>query len=120
MSALKNTILSLATFGLSLLGSAPAHADAGETLHIHNKTGHEVVIFLFQDDHPHLSEDGGTQVGHLHDGESGDAHVPNCKFDILLVDHEDIWHAEFHDCKSTDFTFTKDTGHGKKAAGKKH
>ncbi len=114
MSALKNTILSLATFGLSLLGSAPAHADAGETLHIHNKTGHEVLIFLFQDDHPHLSEDGGTQVGHLKDGESGDAHVPNCKFDILLVDHEDVWHAEFHDCHSTDLTFTTETGHAKK------
>ncbi len=26
-----------------------------------------------------------------------------------------VWHAEFHDCHSTDLTFTMETGHAKKA-----
>jgi hypothetical protein len=42
------------------------------------------------------------------------AHVPHCTFSILLVDHQDIWHAEFHDCHSTDLVFHSDTGHAKK------
>ena len=77
--------------------------------------GHEALVFLFQDDHVHLNEKGGVQFADLKDAESAVAHVPNCKFAIILIDHEDVWHAEFHDCHSTDMTFTKDTGHAKKA-----
>ena len=84
-----------------------------EEMNVHNKTGHEVVVFLFQDDKIHTNERGGVQFAHLHDGESAVAHVPVCKFSILLVDHDDVWHAEFHDCHSTDMTFTMTTGHGK-------
>ena len=86
----------------------------GEELNVHNHTGHEVVVFLFQDDHVHLDEGGGTQLAHIKDGESAVAHVPNCKFSILLVDHDDVWHAELHDCSSTELTFSTDTGHAKK------
>lgn len=102
------------TFAACLAFAPLARANNGEDLNIHNKTGHEVLVFLFQDDHPHLSEEGGVQIGHLMNNESVVAHVPNCSFSVLLVDHEDIWHGEFHDCKSTDFTFTATTGKGKK------
>jgi hypothetical protein len=83
----------------------------GEELNVHNNTGHEVVVFLFQDAAIHLNETGGVQVAAIHDKASAVAHVPHCTFSVVLVDHEDIWHAEFHDCHSTDMTFTKDTGH---------
>ena len=96
-------------FGFATLGH-----DDNHDLDVHNKTGHEVVVFLFQDDHVHMNEEGGVQLAHLHDGESAVAHVPNCTFSVLLVDHEDVWHAEFHDCHSTDMTFTSTTGHAKK------
>jgi len=95
------------------LGSGSARADDGEQMDVHNHTGHEVLVFLFADDHVHLTEDGGVQFAHLADGDSAVAHVPNCTFSILLVDHEDVWHAEFHDCHSTDMTFNSDTGHAK-------
>ena len=107
--------------GLALVAAAAfalvglAHADhPGEDLNVHNHTGHEVLVFLFQDDHVHLDEAGGIQVAHIKEGESAVAHVPNCTFAILLVDHDDVWHAEFHDCHSTEMTFTKDTNHAKK------
>jgi hypothetical protein len=103
------------SFTVSSLAHADAHAHEGEDMSVHNKTGHEVVVFLFQDDHVHLEEAGGTQLAHLKDAESAVAHVPNCKFSILLVDHNDVWHAEFHDCHSTDMTFKMDTGHATKA-----
>ena len=95
------------------LADGPAHD--GEELNVHNNTGHEVVVFLFQDDHVHLNETGGVQVAAIHDKGSAVAHVPHCKFSVILVDHDDIWHAEFHDCHSTDMTFTKDTNHAKRA-----
>jgi len=112
---LRNTLLALAVAAFAFAGVSYAHDQhEGEDINVHNKTGHEVVVFLFQDDHVHLNEDGGTQIAHLQDGESAVAHVPNCKFSILLADDEDIWHAELHDCHSTDITFTATTGHAKK------
>lgn len=106
----------VASFAFAAAVSADDHAKAhdGEDMNVHNKTGHEVLVFLFQDDKVHLDEAGGTQFAHIKDGESAVAHVPHCNFGIVLVDHDDIWHAEFHDCHSTDLTFTKDTGHAKK------
>src|SRR5258706_13348840 len=96
-------------------GASRAEGDGeGESINVHNKTGHEVLVFLFQDADVHLNEEDGTQVAHLEDGESAVASVPYCTFSILLVDHEDVWHAEFHDCHSTDMTFTVDTGHAKR------
>ena len=114
---LRRSMLSLALAAAGsfiFAGAARAEEHAGEDMNVHNKTGHEVLVFLFQDDHVHLDEAGGVQLASLHDGDSAVAHVPNCQFAILLVDHEDIWHAEFHDCHSTDMTFTKETGHAKK------
>lgn len=114
---LRNIVLALSFLSASLSTAAIAddkHHD-GEEMSVHNKTGHEALVFLFQDDHVHLDEKGGVQFAHLKDAESAVAHVPNCTFSIILVDHEDVWHAEFHDCHSTDMTFTKDTNHAKKA-----
>jgi len=87
------------------------HAAEGEEMNVHNETGHTVVAFLFTDDHEHDGESGGVQFAALKNHESAVAHVNTCKFAITLVDHEDVWHAEFHDCHSTDMTFTATTGH---------
>lgn len=111
--ACATSALLIAVAAFSVPTMVRAHQD-GEDMDVHNKTGHEVVVFLFQDTHVHLDEEGGVQFAHLHDGEGAVAHVPHCEFSILLVDHEDIWHAEFHDCHSTDLTFTSTTGHDKK------
>ena len=105
----------VAAAGFVCLGVARADEHPGEDMNVHNHTGHEVVVFMFQDANVHLDEGGGTQFAHLKDGESAVAHVPNCTFGIVLFDHDDVWHAEFHDCHSTDLTFTKDTGHAKRA-----
>jgi hypothetical protein len=113
---LGNAVAAVAAVGLSMFASSTARADEGAALKVHNQTGHEVAVFLFQDSHPHLSPEGGIQAAHLKSGESADAHVPNCDFSVVLVDHEDIWHAEYKDCHSTDLTFTKDTGHDKSHA----
>jgi hypothetical protein len=94
--------------------SGSARASEGEELTIHNNTGHSVVVFLLQNDAPDLDPDDGVQVAAIANGKSAVAHVPHCHFAVLLVDHEDLWHAEFHDCSSTDYTFTKDTGHAKR------
>jgi hypothetical protein len=111
-AALALAFAAAGTFALSGLAAADKHE--GEDMNVHNNTGHEVLVFMFQDDHPHLDEHGGTQFAHIKDAESAVAHVPNCKFGIVLVDHDDVWHAEFHDCHSTDMVFTKDTNHVKK------
>lgn len=107
-------LTALTTFG----GASPSQADDtphdGEDINVHNRTGHEVLVFLFQDSRPHLDESGGVQIAHLKNGESAVSHVPTCTFALLLVDHDDVWHAEYHDCKSTELTFNKDTGHAKK------
>jgi hypothetical protein len=109
----------VASLGLAYAAST-AVAKEGEDLNVHNKTGHHVTVFLLQDDSPHLDPDEGVQFATLGDGESAVAHVPTCHFGILLVDNEDVWHAELHDCHSTELTFTKDTGHAKREHHKKH
>jgi hypothetical protein len=86
-------------------------AAEGEDLNVHNETGHTVIAFLFQDDRVHLNEAGGVQFATLNNHQSAVAHAPKCTFSVLLVDHDDVWHAEFHDCHSTDMTFTSTTGH---------
>jgi hypothetical protein len=101
------------SFGLVTL-SSNVRADDGEALTLHNQTGHPVVMFVLQNDAPDLDPEDGVQAGEIANGGSAVAHVPHCHFGILLVDHEDVWHAEFHDCSSTDYTFTKDTGHAKR------
>jgi len=113
---LRQSLLTLALAAAVIALPAISRADEheGEEMNVHNNTGHEVVVFLFQDADVHTNEHGGTQFAHLADGESAVAHVPHCTFSILLVDHQDIWHAEFHDCHSTDLVFHTDTGHGKK------
>lgn len=114
---LRRSLLSVALVAAAsfvFAGAARAEGHDGEDLNVHNHTGHEVLVFMFQDDHVHLDEGGGTQFAHLKDGESAVAHVPHCTFAVILVDHDDVWHAEFHDCHSTDMTFTADTGHAKK------
>lgn len=104
--------LAVAVIALPAISRADEHE--GEEMNVHNNTGHEVVVFLFQDAAVHTNEHGGVQFAHLADGESAVAHVPHCTFSILLVDHQDVWHAEFHDCHSTDLVFHADTGHAKK------
>lgn len=115
-SAIRNALFALF---LAALFSPAAMAAAGEDLKVINKTGRTVVAFLFQDDHPNLDPDEGVQFGVLKNGESAIAHVPNCTFEILLVDKEDVWHWELHDCKSPSITFTSTTGAGKREHHKK-
>ncbi len=111
---LRQSLLTLALAAAVIALPAVSRANDGEEMNVHNNTGHEVVVFLFQDADVHTNEHGGVQFAHLADGESAVAHVPHCTFSILLVDHNDVWHAEFHDCHSTDLVFHADTGHGKK------
>ncbi len=96
---------------VALAGSSPMWA-ADSDMKVVNNTGHTVVAFVFTDDKVHESEDGGVQFGTLTNGQSAVAHVPTCTFSVLLVDHEDVWHAEFHDCNARTLTFTATTGHG--------
>jgi hypothetical protein len=111
---IRTSLLALSFLAASSLSSVALANPDGEDLNVHNKTGHEVLVFLFQDAKIHLNETGGVQFAHIKDGESAVAKVPHCTFSVVLVDHEDVWHAEFTDCHSTDLTFTKDTGHAKK------
>ena len=109
--------LSAMAFGLALVGAVAiagaSRADGGEGLdmEVHNHTGHQALVYLFLDADVHTDEYGGTQFAHLQNGESAIAHVSQCTFSIVLVDHDDVWHAEFQDCNSTDMTFQPDTGH---------
>src|SRR5690349_14911006 len=98
----------LVASALFVFSSATVLAANGEDMTVINKTGHTVAVFLVQSDNPDLDPDDGVQVATLANGKSGVAHVPSCHFEIILVDHEDIWHAEFHDCNSSSITFTKD------------
>jgi hypothetical protein len=106
---------SVLALGFAAAITAKASAAAPKLdLEITNETGHTVVAFFFKDGVAHYNEKGGTQFGVIEDGHSAVAHAPNCNFSIMLIDHEDIWHAEFHDCDSTHYVFHKDTGHDKK------
>lgn len=97
--------------------AAPALADDSGEINIHNFTGHEVIVFMFEDAQVHHDEHGGVQFAHLKNTESAVAHIPHCQqkgFSILLVDHDHTWHAEGKDCHTTDLTFKKDTGYAPK------
>jgi len=111
---LQATFLLLAAGAALAIAPSRAYATDGEDLTVINKTGHTVGVAVLQNDSPSLDPDDGVQAGTIKDGKSAVAHVPNCKFGIILWDKEDVWHAEFHDCKTTSITFTAETGHGKR------
>ena len=101
------------TFGLVGASARVLAGQDHETLNIHNETGHKVAVFLFKGEAVHTNEKGADlQWGFLANHETKTADVPFCTFEVLLVDANDIWHAEVHDCHSTDMTFKADTGHG--------
>jgi len=104
-------ILSFATAALFMPLSV-LRASEGEEMTVKNETGHTVTAYLFTDDHEHDGDTGGVQFATLENHASAVAHVPSCKFSIVLEDGEDVWHAEFHDCHSNLITFTATTGHG--------
>ncbi|APR86162.1 Hypothetical protein A7982_11511 [Minicystis rosea] len=96
----------IAGAGAFFFSSAPAKASEGADLHIHNKTGTSVEVYIFEDDKVHKDRSGGLHSGDLKDGETGTAHVKACKFSIVLFHEKDAYHAEFHDCHITDITIT--------------
>ena len=103
--------LTFSLVGMTRVQAAQDH----ESLALHNETGHDVFVFLFKGETVHTNEKGAdVQWGLIKNGQSKTADVPFCTFEVLLIDKNDIWHAEFHDCHSTDFTFHSDTGHGAK------
>lgn len=114
MKSGSSSLMFAATLSLALAAGTARSEAAGEDIKVHNNTGHEVAVFIFQEGGVHTDESGGTQFATLKNGESAVAHVPDCDFSVLLVDDEDIWHAEMHDCTSTDLTFNADTGHSTK------
>lgn len=116
MKAGLSSVMFTATLSLALVAGNARSETAGTDMNIHNKTGQEVAVFVFQEGGVHVDEAGGTQLAVLKNGESAVAHVPDCEFSILLADEDEVWHAEFDDCKSTDLTFNADTGHAMKAA----
>lgn len=104
------SVIALVSF---LAVPAAAQENTGEDINVHNNTGHNVDVFLFQDAQVHLDISGGVQFAHLGNGESGVAHVPQCIFSFVLIDGQDLWHAEFQDCNTLDVTFTPTTGYSK-------
>jgi hypothetical protein len=112
---LRHWFIALATAGIFFLASLLRADTRGGNLNVHNHTGHEVLAFLFMDGSAHLDPAGGVQFAHLKDGESAVAHVARSPFAILLVDHDDLWHAEVNSLQMTDLTFTAGTGHAKKS-----
>lgn len=115
MKSGSSSLMFAATLSLALAAGTARSEAAGEDIKVHNNTGHEVAVFIFQEGGVHADESGGTQFATLKNGESAVAHVPDCEFAVLLVDDEDVWAAEVHDCTSTDLTFSADTGHSTKA-----
>jgi hypothetical protein len=96
----------LAALAAPALTSSPAAAASGADLHIHNKTGTDVELYIFEDDRVHRDRAGGIHAGDLHDGDTATAHVKACKFAIVMFHGSDAYHAEFHDCSITDITIT--------------
>jgi hypothetical protein len=94
------------TAGLAavLLSSAPAAAGTGADLKIHNETGTNVEVYIFEDDSVHKDKANGVHSGDLKNHETGVAHVKACKFSVVLFHDKDAYHAEFHDCSVTDIT----------------
>jgi hypothetical protein len=78
----------------------------GADLHIHNKTGSDVELYIFEDDTVHKSRAGGLHAGDLKKGETGTAHVKACHFAVVLFHGNDAYHAEFKDCSITDITIS--------------
>jgi hypothetical protein len=96
----------VAGFAALMTASTPAIAE-NTKLTIHNATGTDVDVAVFEDDSPnHRDSKGGISAGHIKDGESASATVKTCKFAIVLKHGDDIYHGEFHDCKVTDITIT--------------
>jgi hypothetical protein len=106
--------MTLGALTLMSVAVPAARAADGEDLNVINKTGRTVTAFLFTDDRVHDDESGGVQFGTLKNGQSAIAHVPTCKFAVVLIDGDDLWHWEFHDCNTPSITFTSNTGHGQR------
>jgi hypothetical protein len=86
--------------------NSAAAATAGADLHIHNKTGSDVEVYVFEDSSVHKSRDGGAHSGDLKNGETGTAHVTACHFSVVLFHGNDSYHSEFSDCSITDITIS--------------
>jgi hypothetical protein len=95
-----------AGFAAMLFSSAPAAAGTGADLKIHNETGTNVEVYIFEDDAVHKNKANGLHSGDLKNHETGVAHVKACKFSVVLFHDSDAYHAEFHDCSTTDITIT--------------
>jgi hypothetical protein len=109
IASIRSCFLAAVPFALAMFGQAtPAAADplplGGADLHIHNQTGSDVELYIFEDDAVHRSKSGGAHAGDLRNGETGTAHVKACRFAIVLFHDKDAYHAEFHDCSVTDIT----------------
>ena len=87
----------------------------GDVFQIVNQTGHTVTVYLFADGKAHTNPAGGVkaQATPLANGGTARASIQNCPFSILLVDGQDVWHAEIPDFSKAVQVFTKDTGHAK-------
>ncbi len=95
-----------AGIGALLLSSAPAAAGTGADLKIHNETGTNVEVYIFEDASVHKDKANGLHSGDLKNHETGVAHVKACKFSIVLFHDKDAYHKEFTDCSITDITIT--------------
>jgi len=87
-------------------GSERALPNAGADLHIHNKTGSDVELYIFEDEAVHKTRAGGLHAGDIKNGETGTAHVKACHFAIVLFHGNDAFHGEFKDCSITDITIS--------------
>jgi hypothetical protein len=87
-------------------GSSSATQNAGADLHIHNHTGSDVEVYVFEDEKVHKSRAGGVHSGDLKNGETGTAHVKACHFSVVLFHGDDAYHSEFKDCSITDINIT--------------
>jgi hypothetical protein len=94
------------TYGGTAAADSRPIPTAGADLHIHNHTGTNVELYIFEDDKVHRDRSGGNHSGDLKDGETGTAHVKACHFAVVLFHEKDAYHAEFHDCSITDITIT--------------
>lgn len=119
MLSIHRLFVAAAPFALgALLYGAPASADvtsfasetaiptSGADLHIHNKTGSDVELYIFEDTSVHKDRSGGLHAGDIKNGETGTAHVKACHFAIVLFHGNDAYHQEFKDCSVTDITIT--------------
>ena len=96
-----------ATLGAILSTTSPAHA-GNSHLTIHNSTGTDVDVVIFEDGKVHRNpKDAGVHAGHIKDGESATGDVKTCKFAVVLFHDKDVYAHVFTDCTVTDITISK-------------